>query len=79
MKYCFYTFSDYWKNEDNTVYGVGLSNFSGWYRKITLKIRNITKDEAELQMKKYNNKNCNYIPEDKYTEGRLPKEWYLSN
>lgn len=74
--YIFYTYIDYWKDNDNTIYGVGGSNFSGWYRKVLIKEENISKDRAEQLMKQNSNINCAYI--NKHW-GSISSEWFLYN
>lgn len=76
--YTFITYRDFWKDEDNTVYGVGLSNFSGWYRKLLSKEHHLTLKEAQEREKKHPNKDCGYFEEGPNFSEDLKKEWFIS-
>ena len=45
--YTFYTYEEYYVNEDNTQYGVGGGNYSGWRRRKLSESKGLSREQAD--------------------------------
>lgn len=75
--YTFITYKEFWKDDDRTVYRVGGSNFSGWYRKLLSKEHHLTKEEAIKKENAHPDKDCGYFKEGPNFTENLKKEWMI--